>query len=285
MGRHRRVAILLTEDDQYPRRQGHFIWAMRRFWEANGVEVIVLKGVAKTVDADLLIPHIDLTIIPQGYVSFFNRYPRVVNRDLLDISKRRISLNLLGPADPYDGAVIVKTNLNCGGFPEARSNERSPVRFRHSWLKRFFRSSVDWEGVECIDAADYQVFRSLREVPEAVFRNPALVVEKFLPEFSDGLYRLRIYQFFGDRAYCALLSSREPVVKMRSIVAREEVPIPDEIEAIRRAHGLDYGKLDFVMRDGRAILFDVNRTPGRIKPETRFQANAERLAPGLYSFF
>jgi hypothetical protein len=160
---------------------------------------------------------------------------------------------------------------------------------KKSWWNLFARKETaeptDWAKLESIAAADYKVFPSLNDVPAAAFENPALVVEKFLPEMSDGLYRLRIYQFFGDRGYCALLGSREPIVKMKSIVTREEIPVPDEIIALRHELGLDYGKMDFVIRDGQVVLFDINRTPGRIKPEQRLQANAQKLAPGVHSFF
>jgi hypothetical protein len=290
MSARRRIAILLSEHDPYPRRQGYFIWVMCRIWEGEGIEIKVLKGIEKAVEADLLIPHIDLTTIPPEYVAFFDRFPRVVNRRLHDISKRRISHNLLARTDDYDGPVMVKTNLNCGGFPEARLARSLPGSHKKSWWKFFSRNappdpSPDWAKLQCIDAADYKLFSSLKEVPTAVFDNPALVVEKFLPEMSDGLYHLRIYQFFGDRGYCAQLGSREPIVKMKSVVTREEIPIPDEIISLRQEHGLDYGKMDFVLRDGHVVLFDINRTPGLIKPEQRLQANAQKLAPGIHAFF
>jgi hypothetical protein len=289
MGARKRIAILLSEDDRYPRRQGYFIWAMCRIWEQDGMEIKVLKGIKEMVEADLLIPHIDLTTISPDYTTFFDRFPRVVNRQLLDISKRRISRNLVTSSDAYAGQVIVKTNLNCGGIPEARLNGTMPKAQKKSWWKIFARKETaeptDWAKLESIAAADYKVFPSLNDVPAAAFENPALVVEKFLPEMSDGLYRLRIYQFFGDRGYCALLGSREPIVKMKSIVTREEIPVPDEIIALRHELGLDYGKMDFVIRDGQVVLFDINRTPGRIKPEQRLQANAQKLAPGIHSFF
>ena len=64
---------------------------MARIWEQEDIEIKVLKGIEKAVEADLLIPHIDLTTIPPDYAAFFNRFPRVVNGEVLDISKRRIS--------------------------------------------------------------------------------------------------------------------------------------------------------------------------------------------------
>ena len=45
-------------------------------------------------------------------------YPTVVNRRVTDISKRRISTNLVGPHDTYSGPVILKTDRNFGGLPQ-----------------------------------------------------------------------------------------------------------------------------------------------------------------------
>lgn len=117
MGARRKITILLHERDAYPDAKGYFIWALCDLWRREGVEIEVLKGPGKVVVADLLIPHIDLTVLPEAYVDVFNSYPRVVNRHVRDISKRLISRNLVTRTDSYDGPVIVKTNLNYGEFP------------------------------------------------------------------------------------------------------------------------------------------------------------------------
>jgi hypothetical protein len=49
----------------------------------------------KTPEADLLIPQIDLTHTPSNYVEYIRSYGNVANRDLDDISKRKISTHLL----------------------------------------------------------------------------------------------------------------------------------------------------------------------------------------------
>jgi hypothetical protein len=292
MGARRKITILLHERDAYPDAKGYFIWALCDLWRREGVEIEVLKGPGKVVVADLLIPHIDLTVLPEAYVDVFNSYPRVVNRHVRDISKRLISRNLVTRTDSYDGPVIVKTNLNYGGIPEARLIE-TPLAppGKKTWWDRFRRHKrkrspdQDWASIRSLKPSDYPIFPSLKEVPEAICANEALVIERFLPEFENGFYHLRIYQFFGGRGYCVRLGSREAVVKMKSVVSREELAVPDEIVALRRDLGLDYGKMDFVIRDGRVVLLDVNRTPGLIAPSKRMQASALRLAPGLNEFF
>ncbi|HYG22266.1 MAG TPA: hypothetical protein VEH04_05730 [Verrucomicrobiae bacterium] len=289
MAQKRAIAILLHETDSYPRRQRYFIWALCDVWRSEGIEIRVLKGPDGKADADLLIPHIDLTVLPHEYAKAMERFPRVANRNLSDISKRVISRNLIDSKDAYEGPVIVKTNLNYGGMPEARLCGTSVRPTRRRWWQSLFGkpsgTEPDWSGLKTLPTTEYRIFKSRCDVPAAVFGNPALVVEKFLPEVENGFYYLRIYQFLGDCGYCARLGSREPIVKMKSVVTREEIPVPDEIVALRRELGIDYGKMDFVMRDGRVVLFDVNRTPGLIQPPARLRASASKLAPGINSFF
>jgi hypothetical protein len=292
MAAKRKIVILLHEKDRYPAAAGYFIWTLCEVWREWGIEIEAVKGTRKPVAADLLIPHIDATVLPRAYVDFFESHPRVVNRRLHDISKRLVSRNLLARTDSHDGQVIVKTNLNSGGSPDANLSGHKIVysgkrgNFWSGWLNfRRKKKSSDWREINCMDSHDYQLFPSLAAVPEAVFANPSLVVERFLPEYENGVYYLRVYQFLGDCGYCARVGSRHPIVKQKNIISREEVPVPDEIIAIRRELGMDYGKLDFVVREGRVILLDVNRTPGRIRPIERMKANASRLAPGINGLF
>jgi glutathione synthase/RimK-type ligase-like ATP-grasp enzyme len=37
--------------------------------------------------------------------------------------------------------------------------------------------------------------------------------------------------------------------------------VPDEVHEFRRKIGMDFGKIDFVVREGRAVILDVNPTP------------------------
>lgn len=289
----RKIAILLHENDRYPRANGYFIWALCNAWRERGIEIEVIKGTGKPTQADVLIPHVDTTILPEAYGEFLQRHPRVLNRSVPDISKRFVSRNLLKRTDAYDGQVIVKTNLNCGGGPEAElaaskiffstGNLKNLMRGWVSWKRKKFSS--DWGAVNCMKCEDYQIFPSLKAVPEKIFENPWLVVEKFLPECENGVYYLRIYKFFGDRGYCARFGSPHAIVKQKNIVSREDIPIPDEVVTVRQRLGMDYGKLDFVVYEGRVIVFDVNRTPGIFNPLERMRAKAVQLAPGIESFF
>src|ERR1700761_4797983 len=91
----KRIAILLHENDHESRLEGYFIWALREVWREQGIHVEIIKGLRQHVEADLLISHIDATVLPPAYANFLAKYPRVVNRTVRDISKRTISQNIL----------------------------------------------------------------------------------------------------------------------------------------------------------------------------------------------
>jgi len=272
MAQLKKVAVLLHEDDPYPKHAYHMIWELRTLWEEEGIEVEVVKGVEREVEADLIFPHIDLTVIPDPYLEYLARYPYVVNRGVRDISKRTLSEDLVQPGVPYPGPVIVKTNHNCGGKREQRFQRSALGRGRlgplrsalHRFAARNARRSL--RTTKTLESDDYPIFPSIDHVPPGVFENEALVVERFLPEREGDLYCLRVYVFLGDRHVSKRCKSTERIVKSSSIVSTDLVPVPDEIAAARHRLGFDYGKFDYVIHEGRVVLLDANRTPGLPPP-------------------
>jgi hypothetical protein len=126
----------------------------------------------------------------------------------------------------------------------------------------------------------YPILGSVSEVPADVWNNPGLVVERFLPEQDAQGFWLRVWVFFEDRERCTRYCGTEPIVKGANVVARESVPVPEEMRAERERLGFDYGKFDFVVREGRAILFDANRKPGAPPPSPEIDASNAHLAGG-----
>jgi hypothetical protein len=194
----------------------------------------------------------------------------------MDISKSAISANLVARGDAYAGPVIVKTNCNYGGVPESRLKlpppRRSlPRRILDKGLSLLMRdkdetngraSEPAWRTVDSMTPGTYPVFPTLADVPPDVFANPKLIVEKFLPELdADGRHCLRYCYCFGERQINFLIRSNDRVVKGVNAASCDETDAPPEIESIRHRLGVDFGKLDYVLRDGRVVLFDVNRTP------------------------
>jgi hypothetical protein len=193
------------------------------------------------------------------------RYPLALNANIRDIRKTAISRHLVGPDSDWDGPVIVKTNLNSAGVPEKL------FRRHGRWDRTFFR----------LRERKYRIYQSLSDVPEQTFQNRRLVVEKFLPERSGDSYCLRSYNFLGDVGDCHLLYSDDPLVSGHTIKHMEQVSIHPAMLARRKELGFDYGKFDYVERDGEAILLDANKTPGQFHaPEL-----TRRRAAGIHSFF
>ena len=263
---------------------GYLIEALIREWKAMGYTIQVVHGIDQQVPADLVIPHLNLTIIPQEYRDFLQAYPNVMNRHVVDISKSRISSHLVGRHDAYAGPVIVKTDRNHGGVPEQRLFPRARlgqarwagVARRVLWQKKLRsaarrlldnldrrgRGSVSWRSVQTLDPDAYPIFPSIRDVPDGVFENKNLVVEKYLPEITEGDACARCYYFLGSAGISFLFRSKQ-IEGVPAVTAyrAEEVPTPEELRAIREQLGFDYGKFDYVLHEGQVVLFDVNRTP------------------------
>ena len=131
---------------------------------------------------------------------------------------------------------------------------------------------------------EHLMFEGSKHVPEGAFDNPALVVQRFLPEREDGLYALRLYVFLGDREVSSRVLSHAPVVKSRDMIRRTDVPLHPGARAARERLGMDYGKIDYVVRDGEAVVFDANRTPAFSMGGETLARVASTLAPGLAAF-
>ena len=230
--------------------------------------------------------HVDLTKTPADYARAAARYPKVINGGVVDISKREISDQLVRRGDGYGGPVIVKTDRNSGGSRERQLDQRAG---RRAALRRHidaWRDRLPWGWRAHLDTGDYRTFDSVAQVPRAVWFNRSLVVERFLPERQNGHFCLRTWVFLGDRETNAISYATEPVIKSHNVVRREPVPdVPDELRAMRRKLGFDYGKFDYGLVDGRVVLYDANRTPmfGAMRRED-YWPRVQLLAEGIGAF-
>jgi len=243
-------------------------------WLDAGHEVSLVEGLGPWPDADVAIMHVDLSVVPAAYSEAAKRYPVVVNGAATDIRKRLVSRNLVSRGDDWSGPVIIKTDLNCSGTPEKLADER---------FRRDGKPSDLPPGPIVSTTRPYPVLPSAREVPAEIWDNPGFAVERFLPEQDEHGYWLRAWVFFGDRERCTRYRGTHPIVKSATIVGRETVAVPDELRAERSRLGFDYGKFDFVVREGRAILLDANRTPSAPPPSPEIDASNVHLAGGIDS--
>jgi len=267
-----RILVLTHPSDLF--RHRHFmVTGLFEHWIAAGHRVHVHEGATGLPDADVALLHVDTTRVPEAYREALRRYPVVINGATGDISKRGFSQQLVGPDDAYAGPVIVKTNANAGAVPE--------------WLHQEVARQAGRRMGPAVRPmlSRYPVFASASEVPDAMRRDPDLVVERFLPEQDERGYYMRHWVFLGEHERCNRVLGAHPVVKAADIVERLPVPVPDEIREWRRRLGFDYGKFDFVLHEGEPVLLDVNRTPTAppVLGDALRAGNAD-LAKGIETF-
>lgn len=277
----RTIAILFHENDRR-RLWSYAVTFLAEFWRQDGNQVRYLFGIRKFVPADLLLIHVDLSVVPDEYLEFADRYPLALNREIKDIRKSVVSTNLVRSGDSYAGKVIVKSDLNDRGGPE-RSLKADVSRWKRLFRKRLVRGGG--RGSRFGASLDYRVYDTLADVPAADFERSDRVVEKFLPEHEEGLFFVRHYEFLGDRSTCTRLAAPHPIVKDQTLVRSEEVDPHPEIVQARTRLNFDYGKFDYTVHGGRPVLLDTNKTTGADRVSSRaLNARRRRRAEGIYSY-
>jgi hypothetical protein len=109
---------------------------------------------------------------------------------------------------------------------------------------------------------DYPVLDHRRRVPRWVWEDPFYLVERLVTEREGADYVLRGWMCLGDRGFGWRMVSPVPVIRIRNCTRFDFTrDVPDEVRAAVAAGGFDYGKFDFVMVDGAAVVFDFNKTP------------------------
>lgn len=270
------VAILFHEADRAAV-NNYAISALAELWRRDGHTVTHIFGIRKFIPADLILVHVNLSVVPDEYITFAQQYPIVLNDKPRDIRKSSFSRYLLTPDDDYSGQVFIKSDLNYAGIPEDVLLKRN----------HYFRPLMSVLNVPFFRTpADYLVVGSLREVPLKWFKRKDMVIQRFCPEFEDGLYHVRLYQFLGDKHTCTRISSPHPIVNDPSRVRSESIEVHPEIEKLRRELNFDYGKFDYVIHDGEPVLLDINKTTGSVRKLTpEIAAMRKHRAGGLYSYF
>lgn len=279
-----RIVILHHENQPRDSEPGYLASAMGTIWQSWGHEVRHQYGIEHPADADLVLLHLDLSVVPADYVDYAAQFPAAVNIGLQDIRKRTISRNLVVATSDYSGPVIVKTDLNHGGTPEVRLGLKRPRSLVTLVLRRL--GVKDPSRMVCPE--DYRVYADKQAVPARVFDDPSLVVERFLGEEGGSGFVHRRYLFLGDVEVHQAWSGRRAVNYEDHAQAQLELePPPANLQSLRAEFGADYGKFDYALVDGEAQVFDVNRTPAGwcedpVEADARWARDvSSALAPGI----
>lgn len=287
------IVVLLHQRDMYFESSGYLLHRLAHYWQARGTGVRILRGRRWGVRARVVIPHLDLTARPTAYQAYLERFPCVLNRSLTSIAKSSFSRQLLSADESYPGPVIIKTDLNYAGVPEKILAQPRPFRWLDpSTLADLVQRRRPAHRTPAIESNpsryhNYAIYPDRRAVPPDIFRDRQWVVEKFLPEYVDGLYYLRFTYILGPRHITLEICSDQAVAKGATARSCREVETPPEILEQARALGMDFGKLDHARHEGRLVLYDINPTPASSAFFDHFGVYdrvVEQLAPGVECF-
>jgi hypothetical protein len=282
------IAVLWHERDRGRDLTRYAITHLAEYWRNDGHVVRSVFGTDRFEPADLVIVHVDLSVVPARYLDFAAHFPFAVNGRVQDIRRTSFSRLLVSREDDYAGPVIVKSNANHAGWPEhalAPLNV-SVLRWRIRRRIAAFRRPPADEPPLFSTPLDYRILERAAEVPESWWNRPELVIERFVPEREGEAYAVRNYQFLGDRWTCTRMLAPHPIVNRYTQVTVEDVEPHPAIQQMRHDLGFDYGKFDYVVHEGEALLLDVNKTTGAGMPPTpELQARRRIRAEGLYCLF
>ena len=250
------IHIVTQKDDRLD--SSSLVSRLSEIWRHEGHKVT--QGPTESLEADIGIMNIDLTKVPKEMIPANPSGRPLLNSLILDISKRRISSNILNPESSHQGEVIIKTDNNYFGLPEHSTGKaRRPNGLIRSIVKR----TLPWQYTKQLwYYKNYPVCKSIKDVPAWVWKREDLVVERFVPEKERDEYSLRVWAFFGDQEYGVRMFGKNPIVKAGNRTRYEYLKeVPVELRAVRKRLGMDFGKFDYVIHDGEVILLDVNKTP------------------------
>lgn len=283
----RPVIAILNHEIARDAPQNHLIKLIQLDWVEAGFEVKEVFGASRFEPADLAVLHVDLSVVPPEYLELAGRYPRTINGNMRDIRKRSYSANQVAPTDDYQGSVIVKTSLNYAGRPEEHA--RWMARRKNPFLRlssRLFPEKKTRYPIPMRTKADYRIYASVKDVPPEVFASEELIVEKFLPERAGDLFCLREWYFLGGSELARCEVSDSPIFTSGEEAPEKAESPPQEIRDIRRRLGIDYGKIDYAICEGRPVLFDVNKTTGFHNPNSpKTREYSKVLSEGIYDYF
>ncbi len=275
-----RIGILHHDRTRIVRR-GYLIELMADLWQDRGADVVDIIGTDTRVPVDLLLLHVDLSVVPEAYRRFAEDHPCVLNSSAVDIRKRSYLDDLVGSEGVSSGPVIVKSNLNHAGLPERLlAAPRSGLGRLTDGIGRRIRRRLGLVD-EIRYKSDYEILPDRESVPARRFEDGS-VVQRFRPERRDGEFVLREYYFLGDVEVLSMEIGSDPVLTTGRQVEHRIASPPPEVRAVRDRLNLDYGKIDFACPEGDVVVYDANKCVGvRADPGEPTRRIASALSRGV----
>lgn len=273
------IEILIESD--LDARMMYLLMRVADRWRALGLDVKTRRLTEPPGSADISFLHVDRSVIGPDLVAPHDRNGPVINARVLDITKRHISKLLCEADDPYDGPVILKSDLNSGGGPERVRTARPDLarRVLRSWRRR-----LTWRFSRQLGDYEFPVLPNVKAVPGWVWKSESIVVERFVPERDGNFFVTRSWTFLGDRDNVLVKRTRGHVSKAEELVDYTfDESVPPPLRALRETLGFGFGKFDWVIHDGAPILLDANRTPAFYTVTDRHPEMIEALAAGIES--
>jgi hypothetical protein len=271
---------ILVEDDLdvgYP----YILDPLMQVWQSAGRRVSI-RGPGQPQTADLALLHVNRSVVPGRIASLAQEYALCLNAGALDLSKRAVSTRLVDPDDSYNGPVIVKTNANAGGAPDARKDKRYGGKTGARRALEELRRLIPWQLARRLPHNEYPIFPNKEEVPTWIWKRTDLVVEQLALERSEHGYVARRWTFLGAAEWCSICHSTSPIVKRDNTVKLERSDfIPEGARLVRERLKCDFGKIDWVLTEEGPIVFDVNQTPTFSTMNDTLLMMVDILAAGL----
>ena len=214
-----------VEDRQKFMGRNYILNAVLNRMAGQGVRLRLLDRLDPPYEVGAAFVHVDLTTIPAPFTWVSSFYPRCLNGRSISIARDLYSTVRLLPGDDFSGPVIVKTLLNHRGLPELThaATERRLAR-----LDSAFRDRV---------CPKYQIYATVKDIPDVVWSDSGLIVERFVPGSLDLPIVKYRHDFMLDvelntRAeFNDLLCDPDSLIRLEFVEAA-----PEEVYNVRRRH-------------------------------------------------
>ena len=243
----------------------------------QGVSVRLLDRLNAPCEASTAFVHVDLTTVPAPFTWVSGFYARCLNGRSISIARDRYSMARLSPGDNFSGPVIVKTLLNHRGLPE----------FIHVAAER--RVGGELHALRDRVCPKYQIFASIEDIPDAIWSDSGLIVERFVPGTLDLPIIKYRHEFMLDIELNTRAEFNDLLCVPDSLIRLDFTEeAPQAVYDVRRRLKLDFGSIDFFVVDGRVTVIDVNKTttctPQWLEAHRELRTYLDALATRLRSF-